>query len=222
MKKIETKNILKGVIKALIFIFIACIIYATTTQNQIADSVVRLHIVANSDLDADQALKLEVRDAILDYMKTRYPNGASKAEAANYLKSNLNKIEEIASQVLAGNGSTYKVSANYGVYPFPTKEYHDVSLPAGSYEAVRVELGLAEGENWWCIMFPPLCVADASSLKFEEDAMSQLKDGLSEENYHLITDITHRGTTSIKLKFRIVEIVENSKIRISKLLNNLF
>jgi stage II sporulation protein R len=206
----------------LLVILIICIIYGGATQKQISDNIVRLHIVANSDSAMDQELKLKVRDAILKHMQEKYPDGATRDEAAGYLKGSLPLIKKIASDVVKENGSDVAVNARYGVYPFPTKEYDGLALPAGMYEAVRVELGSARGQNWWCIMFPPLCVADANSLKMDEEAMNQLKEGLGDNNYRLITDITEANNTPVKIKFRIVEIVEDSKIRIAEIINNLF
>lgn len=206
----------------LALMLITCIIYGTVTQDQIADSVVRLHIVANSNSEADQEVKLKIRDAILDHVAKEYPGGATKEEAARFLKDNLSEIEGIASSVLRENGLNDMVCANYGVYPFPTKEYGNLMLPAGDYEAVRVELGEAKGENWWCIMFPPLCVADASSLKLDEEVMSQLKEGMSYENYRLLTEMSGENNTKITVKFRIVELVENSKMRLAELFSSLF
>ncbi|MGI6084281.1 MAG: stage II sporulation protein R [Acetivibrionales bacterium] len=206
----------------LLVVLIICIIFGGATQKQIADNVVRLHIVANSDSELDQELKLKVRDAILKHMEEKYPDGATRDEAASYLKESLPLIKEIAAGVVKENGSDAAVIAKYGVYPFPTKEYEGLALPAGMYEAVRVELGSAQGRNWWCIMFPPLCVADANSLKMDEEAMSQLKKGLGEDNYQLITDITENANGPVKIKFRIVEIVENSKIRLAELISSLF
>ena len=223
--EIKTKNIsktLRLLSIGLALTLIICVIYGSIVQDQIADSVVRLHIVANSNSDADQEVKLKIRDAILEYVSEEYPNGATKEEAAKHLKGNLAEIEEIAIDVLKKSGFDHMVSANYGVYSFPTKEYDGLALPAGKYEAVRVELGQAKGENWWCIMFPPLCVADASSLKLDEEAMGQLKDGLSHENYQLITEINEGNSGKIKVKFRIVELVENSKMRLAELLSYLF
>lgn len=219
LKKIRPTKVIWALTKVLAVIIITCIIYGSAAQSKIADSVVRLHIVANSDSDSDQAIKLKVRDAILENMKEKYPDGATKEEAANYLKNSLDEIEGIASEVLSENGSNDLVNAKYGVYPFPTKEYDEFALPAGEYEAVRVELGSAKGENWWCIMFPPLCVADESSLKFDEEAMSQLKEEIGAGNFQLITDITGKGNAPIKIKFRIVEIIASSKIRLAELFN---
>ncbi|MCX7771809.1 MAG: stage II sporulation protein R [Clostridia bacterium] len=213
---------LSAATKFLLVVLVICMIYSGSTQKQIADSVVRLHIVANSDSPQDQALKLKVRDAILEHMQVKYPNGATREEAANYLKNSLPEIKQIASNVLLENGSHEAVNARYGVFPFPTKEYGNVALPAGMYEAVRVELGSAEGKNWWCVMFPPLCVADANTLKMDENAQNELKQGLGAGNYGLVTDITDKSNVPVKVKFRIVELVESTRIKLAQMISNLF
>ncbi len=215
-------HLLSVTTRFLLVILVICLIYSGSTQKEIADNVVRLHIVANSDSTEDQALKLKVRDAILAHIKTQYPNGATREEAAHYLKSNITQIEEIAKGVLRESGTDEPVNAQYGVFSFPTKEYDDIALPAGRYEAVRVELGKAQGQNWWCIMFPPLCVADANSLRLDEQAMSQLKDGLGDINYSLITEVTERSNVPIKIRFRIVELMESSKIKLAEMISHLF
>lgn len=215
-------HLLSVTTRFLLVVLVICIIYSGATQNEIADSVVRLHIIANSDSPYDQALKLKVRDAILDHMREKYPNGATRDEAASYLKNSLPQIKEIASGVLRENGSKEQVEARYGVFSFPTKQYEGLALPAGMYEAVRVELGAAAGRNWWCVMFPPLCVADANSLTMDEEAMSQLKDGIGEDAYSLITDVTDRSNVPVKIKFRIVEWVESSKIKLAEMISHLF
>jgi stage II sporulation protein R len=220
--KIGLKGLISTGAKWFLLILIALIIYGGITQQSIADKVVRLHIVANSDSETDQNIKLKVRDAVLEQVRKEYPNGAARKEAAQYLKNNLDKIKQTAENVLKENGSNKKADVKYGVFSFPTKTYGNIALPAGMYEAVRVELGEAQGENWWCVMFPPLCVADAHSLKMDEQAMGQLKDELGMLNYSLITDITERKNAPVKIKFRIVELVENSRMKLADLISHLF
>jgi stage II sporulation protein R len=215
-------HFLSAAAKFLLVVLIICIIYSGSIQGEIADHVVRLHIVANSDSAQDQALKLKVRDAILEHMHQKYPDGATREEAAQYLKNSLPEIKQIANEVLKENGSRETANVRYGVFSFPTKAYEGVTLPAGMYEAVRVELGEAQGQNWWCVMFPPLCVADAHSLRMDEDAMSELKDGLSEDAYSLITDVTDKSNVAIKVKFRIIEWVESSRIKLAEMISHLF
>lgn len=221
-KKSSLLRFVTGFVKALAIVLIICIVYSVTAQKSIADNVVRLHIVADSDSEKDQELKLKVRDAILAHIRDEYPDGATREETAQYLKDNLDKIEKIAKKVLKENDSNDNVVAKYGVFPFPTKGYEGLTLPAGMYEAVRVEIGQAKGQNWWCVMFPPLCVADANSLRIDEQAMSQLKEELGPENYSLITDIADRSNVEVKIKFRIIEIFQNSRIKLAEIMRHLF
>ncbi len=213
-------NYIKAATKFLVVVLILCIVYSGSTQKQIADNVVRLHIVANSNTAEDQELKLKVRDAILEHVASQYPDGATREETTQYLKANLPQIEKIATQVLKENGSDDVVQARYGVFSFPTKEYDNLTLPAGMYEAVRVDLGEAQGENWWCVMFPPLCVADAHSLRMDEQAMSRLEKELG-PNYRLIADIAEQDL-DIQVKFRIVELFQQSKIKLAEMISHIF
>lgn len=215
-------HFLSAAAKFLLVVLVICVIYSGAMQSEIANNIVRLHIVAHSDSPGDQALKLKVRDAILEHMRNKYPDGATREEAATYLKNSLPEIQQIATDVLRKNGSKETANVRYGVFSFPTKAYEGITLPAGMYEAVRVELGEAKGKNWWCVMFPPLCVADANSLKMDKEAMSELQDGLSEDAYSLITDVTDKSNVPIKIKFRIVEWVESSKIKLAEMMSHLF
>ncbi len=215
-------DVLKIAAVLLVTVIILCTIISDSTQEEIAGSVVRLHILANSDSEADQALKLKVRDAILGFVTDRYPQNAGKAEAEAYLKNSLPEIQRIARDVLAANGSYADVKASFGRYAFPTKAYENVSLPAGIYEAVRVEIGEAKGQNWWCVMFPPLCLADSGSLKMTDEAMLQLKKELGDGNYELITELANTADVKVKVRFRLVELVENSKMRLAELIQNMF
>ena len=206
----------------LFIILVICVVYGGFAQQEIADNVVRLHILANSDSTADQALKLEVRNAILMNMQEKYPEGATKDQAAQYLKSSLPQIQQIALDVLKENGSKETVVVQYGVYPFPTKQYDNLTLPAGMYEAVRIELGKAQGQNWWCVMFPPLCLADNNALRISKESEAQLRASLGEENFALVTDLSDAGNIPIQVRFRIVELIQNSKMKLAELISSLF
>lgn len=215
-------RLLSAATRFILVILVLCVIYSSFTQKEIADNIVRLHIIANSDTAQDQTLKLKVRDAVLEHMQQKYPNGATKEEAARYLRDSLSEIELLAQDVLTDNGSREPVHAQYGVFPFPKKEYGNVTLPSGMYEAVRIELGQAEGQNWWCVMFPPLCIADSDVLKMSDKSESQLKASLGEHHFSLITDVTDEGNIPVQVKFRIIELVESSKIKLSELISSLF
>lgn len=125
-----------------------------------SDSLIRFHVIANSDNDSDQALKRAVRDAILEKVSPRLAESHSINESREILKNLLPEMESIAGDVVKSWGENYPVQAEYGKTEFPTKSYGSLVLPAGEYEAVRILIGNAEGANWWCVLFPPLCFVD--------------------------------------------------------------
>ena len=125
--------------------------------------IVRLHVVANSDAPFDQMVKLKVRDALLSYMGPKLRRVTSAGGAAIVISENRRDMEEIARRVLLLNGLAYPVQVQFGQFDFPIKAYGDAVYPAGQYKAVRVMLGKAEGSNWWCVLFPPLCFIDTNN-----------------------------------------------------------
>ncbi|MCI9352480.1 MAG: stage II sporulation protein R [Lawsonibacter sp.] len=131
-------------------------------QRELADSVIRLHIIANSDSQADQTLKLAVRDRILERAEDLYPEGATLAEAQAALEGQLSTLAAVGREVVEERGYDYPVTAQLTDCWFPTKEYEDFALPAGNYTALRVTIGEGKGRNWWCVAFPPLCLGAAS------------------------------------------------------------
>ncbi|HLO04966.1 MAG TPA: stage II sporulation protein R [Symbiobacteriaceae bacterium] len=138
----------------------AAVLPTTQTQAEWAEQVVRLHVLANSDSEADQALKLQVRDAVLAEMPSLFTKATTQAEALQVVKRNLPALERLAKQIVTKAGYTYPVKASVGIFDFPNRTYGDVTLPAGPYEALRLEIGEAKGANWWCVLFPPLCFND--------------------------------------------------------------
>lgn len=131
-------------------------------RQELADSLIRLHVVANSDSRGDQELKLAVRDQVLARAEELYPQGATLEEARAALEGNLNQLAAAGRAVVEERGYDYPVTAQLTQSWFPTKEYEDFSLPAGNYTALRVTIGAGEGQNWWCVAFPPLCLGAAS------------------------------------------------------------
>lgn len=123
-------------------------------------NLIRLHVLAHSNLPKDQDLKLLVRDAILAESKNILDKVSEKEEAHTLLADNKLKIQEVAQRVVTMQGFDYPVHVQIGNYPFPEKTYGSLCLPEGLYDAVRVEIGKAVGDNWWCVLFPPLCLAD--------------------------------------------------------------
>ena len=147
----------------LICLFAACfqISFSRECENVRADTL-RLHVIANSDSDADQQVKLAVRDAILEQSAELFGGAHSKQEAERALDDKLAEIERIANRTLVQNGFDYTACVTVGESWFNTREYENFILPAGSYTALKVELGEAAGKNWWCVLYPSLCVPCAS------------------------------------------------------------
>lgn len=128
----------------------------------------RLHIIANSDSDADQTVKMQVRDAVLDATKDGILGCGDAGEARAYIEEHLEIIEKTANETLAENGFDYTAAAQVGTFHFPERTYRDVTYPEGDYEALRITLGEGEGHNWWCVMFPPLCLTEIGEPGGEE------------------------------------------------------
>jgi stage II sporulation protein R len=131
-------------------------------QTELAERVIRFHVIANSDSPEDQALKLAVRDRVLEQAEALYPEGATLEEAQAVLEEHLGLLAAAGQAVVTEEGANYPVTAQLTQCWFPTKEYEGFSLPAGEYTALRVVIGAGEGQNWWCVAFPPLCLGAAS------------------------------------------------------------
>lgn len=186
--------------------FISISSYANDVSKDLSDNFFRLHILANSDSDSDQALKLKVRDNIISYMNTLSYDGLNKNEAIELTNSHLIAFQEIAEKTIAGEGYNYDVKLEVGNFYFPTKEYGNISLPAGYYDALKIEIGEAKGQNWWCSLFPPLCFVDISAGIIDEESEEYLRENLSEDEFSIITD----DSGDVKFKFKIIELL-NSK-----------
>ncbi len=175
---------------------------ALRTQDELADKVVRLHVLANSDSEEDQALKLRVRDVVLERATAILEQSADRREAESRLRGQLLELERIAAKEIAAEGYDYPVTVNLENTDFPTKEYDGFTLPAGEYLALRVIIGEGKGRNWWCVVFPPLCTAASADVP-----ASALAAGFSEEEVRLITE-ENQGYV---LKFKAVEWWETLK-----------
>ncbi len=197
----------------LCYFFVCAFSYASSVSADISDSVFRLHIIANSDSEEDQNLKLIVRDSILDYMKEIASDVSSKEEAIAVINDNLDAFYNIAINTIHDNGYDYDVKLSVGEFDFPTKVYGDISLPAGIYDALRIEIGAAEGQNWWCVMFPTLCFVDVSSGSLDEESKDVLESNLTDEEFSLVSD----DSLGVKFKFKIVEFFEDIRISLANL-----
>ena len=197
----------------LLYTSICAISYAKTVSNDISESVFRLHVIANSDSKEDQDLKYIVRDNLLKYMNSICSNCTSKEEAIKLVNENKDQFKQIAIDTIKNQGFSYDVNIKIGNFEFPTKNYGDISLPAGFYDALRVEIGEAAGQNWWCVMFPPLCFVDISSGIVSDESKELMKENLNEEEFALISD---KSTSDIKFKFKLLELFDNLGLTTAK------
>ena len=173
-------------------------------QGDLADQVLRLHVLANSDSDADQALKLQVRDAVLDEARSILPADATREEALELLSHSLPQLAQVGADVVGAAGYTYPVTASLEEDAwFPTKDYGPLSLPTGSYTALRLVIGEGVGQNWWCVVFPPLCLSAVS----EPTQPDAVLEGLDAAQTALVTG----DGEEYVLKFKLMELVEGAR-----------
>lgn len=168
------------------------------------DSVIRLHVLANSDSEGDQALKLTVRDAVLKKTQEILKGVTTRTQAEQILRENLEAIRLGAEACVRKEGSKDVVAVSLGEERYPTREYENLAFPGGEYLSLRVMIGEAQGQNWWCVLFPPLCLSAATTKAEAEDIF--LSAGLTEQQYRIITD---SDNTKYKLRFKILEVAEN-------------
>lgn len=157
------------------------------TQQDLAKEVFRFHVLANSDSEEDQALKMEVKETVLAYMKEQIPQAGSAEETKQWARSHLDEIEKQAERKVKENGYSYSVNAEVAYCDFPDKTYGDVTFPAGRYEALRIEIGEGKGHNWWCVLYPNLCFMDAVHAVVPEEGKEELRQVLSDDEYEMVT-----------------------------------
>ena len=200
------------ILTILVFIYIALLSfnYSKAVSSNLSDSVFRLHIIANSDSSADQELKLKVRDNIINYMNTLTSSSSDKKDVISMVNNHLDSFKEIALNTIKGNGYNYDVNIEIGNFHFPTKSYGDISFPAGNYDALKIEIGDAIGQNWWCVLFPPLCFVNSSTGVVPDDFKNTLKENINSESYEIISEGNKsKNTSDIKIKFKIIEFFNN-------------
>lgn len=197
-------------IKKLLLVFCTLTLCAATCsilpihgEERIYQSVLRLHVLANSDSEEDQSLKLKVRDAILAHVSPLVIDAGSRQEAAEILSAELDNIKDVAKKAVEENGYSYSVEVDLTVEEYPTRSYEAMSFPSGEYLSLRVMLGEAEGQNWWCVLFPPLCLSAASEELDNEEAFIAV--GLTSEQYKVITE---SDGGKYYLRFKILEALE--------------
>jgi len=182
--------------------------YFNKTQVALAKSVIRFHVLANSDSPRDQELKLKVRNRVIKEMEHIFEDDTDIAKAREIIADNIDKIKQIAEDEVRLNGFSYDVNVSLGKSNFPTKEYGEIELPAGEYEALKIEIGKAQGQNWWCVLFPPLCFVDENCVSYDCDSTKKLIANVGEDNANLIKK---DKSPRYKIKFKSYEIWQSGK-----------
>lgn len=173
-------------------------------EEEIYDTVVRLHVLANSDSEEDQALKLRVRDAVLEVTVPLLEDCTDRTDAVVRLKERLDEIQTVAERVIHDAGRTDPVTVSFDLEEYPERTYDSFCFPSGEYLSLRVCIGDAAGQNWWCCLFPPLCKGVASVPQKEaENAFVSV--GLTPSQYRIITETDE---TVYKVRFKILELFQ--------------
>lgn len=182
-------------IPALIAAFMIAVIPFVNSSRELSEDVLRVHILANSDSAADQSLKLAVRDSVLSHCSAYFDDCEDKNEALSLTREHLGEIEQVAMKEIRAHGFDYCVKAEVGQTYFNTRHYDAFTMPAGWYDALRLTIGDGGGQNWWCVMYPALCVGAATKDTMKED--------LSEGEYRVVT------SDKLDFRFKIVEYWED-------------
>jgi len=187
------KRLFKAVAASLVIASLFCFLPFERECKSISDDVLRIHILADSDSDRDQELKLLVRDEILNYTDGLYSNVKSKEEAIEITNEHMDEIITVAQDTLTENNCGKKVSAEICRMDFDTRYYGDLAMPSGNYTALRVKIGSGKGKNWWCVMYPSLCLYTSSDT-------NSLEDELTDNQYEVISD-----NKKYRFRFKILE-----------------
>ncbi len=197
----------------ILFLILSAYSYTCAISNNLSNSVFRLHVIANSDSKEDQELKYKVRDRLIQYMNSLVSTNNTKEDVIEIAKMHEENFKQIAKQVIIDNGLSYDVNIEIGNFAFPTKTYGDIKFPSGFYDALKVEIGNSKGQNWWCVMFPPLCFVDINSGVVPEESKLNLEANLGNEEYDIISN--SENSDSLNIKFKVIEFFENLGIKLA-------
>ena len=195
----------------------------TLNYDEVKDSLIRFHVIANSDNEEDQNLKLKVKNKVIDYLYPYLNDSKSLDESRQIIKDRMQEVKKLAEEVIKDNNYKYSIQVELSRENFPDKSYGNITLPQGNYEAFRIIIGDGQGRNWWCVMFPPLCFVDESKAEVEydktENKINSKKDNLnlemklnSDENKSEELDKQNdkeKNENNVQIKFKIVEIFKN-------------
>ena len=198
----------------------------TLNYDEVKNSLIRFHVIANSDSEEDQNLKIKVKNKVIDYLYPYLNDSQSLDESRKIIKDRMQEVKKLAEQVIKDNNYKYSIEVELSRENFPDKSYGNITLPQGNYEAFRIIIGDGQGRNWWCVMFPPLCFVDESKAEVEYDK-TEKNINSKEDNFNLQIELNSEGnkseefdkqnynndkeknTNDVQIKFKIVEILKN-------------
>ncbi len=183
--------------------------YSDNVQRQIADEVIRFHILANSNSDDDQRLKADVKDAFLKEYGWLLSDSDSITETRDALTKNMDDISTFVNAYIKDAGYDYTANCYMSRDYFPTRLYGDVAFPPGEYETLKIVIENGDGNNWWCILFPPLCYVDVAKKEIPDEQKKELKTLLTDDGYKLVTSAGSDAQIPVKVKFKIVELLKS-------------
>jgi len=187
---------------------------AEVTVEEISEKLIRFHVIANSDEEKDQALKLKVRDEVLKYIQPKLKDSESLEMSREILKKENEKILDIAKEVIGASGYAYSVESTLSREYFPVKTYGNITLPQGEYEAYRIIIGSGEGKNWWCVMFPPICFVDITKGEVAyEETENEMKQVLDEKEFKMVNNNANNTVASETKKSNVKS---NTKVNAEK------
>lgn len=205
---------------AVLFVTALLALYSASVMKDLKENIVRLHVVADSNDEEAQALKLKVRDSVAEYTAELLKDANTAEESYKILQANIDKIQDVARQRAEDEGCDLPVTAQVGEFDFPVKSYGNITLPTGNYNAVRVTIGSGEGQNWWCVLFPPLCFVDSEATAVSVSGRAQLQENLSDEAYAVIENVPDSG--DVQIRFKVVDFFENIAQKARQTWTNLF
>ena len=188
-----------------VFAAMSVVTFVQSTQESLEGGVIRLHVRANSNLTEDQQLKLKVRDRILAQTKDMAKGVSDVKDAQKLIEDNLPSLKDAAMDEINLHGYDYPVNIEFGKSKFPARTYGGITLPAGTYKALTVNIGTGEGENWWCVMFPPLCFTRETVATPDSSSEEMLIENLGSDTYSML------NSGKVQVKFKIYEFIQSMR-----------
>jgi stage II sporulation protein R len=226
LSNLNKNTVLRCVTFTLLFVLLAfciyCALYSHKISRGLEENIIRLHVVANSNSQEDQALKMDVKNTVIEYMASKLKDSNNINESKNIINTNIESIRKLVCETIKANEKNYQVEIDTGKYPFPTKTYGDISLPVGNYQALKIKIGKGEGSNWWCVLFPPLCFVDVTHGTVPDSVKEELRNNLTEEEYGIITAADSEKDIPVKIRFKIIEFFQDSRIKFSGIISKIF